>query len=443
MPATVTYDADAAPRRSPDRRARLLDAYTGRQGGAVGVKDAAGNAMAADFTWTFTTRRRRHRRPPGRRAARSWSSPRSANPFSTYYAEILRAEGLNAFATADLSAVTATTLAGYDVVDPRRDAADRAPGHDVHRLGERRRQPDRDAARQAARRPARPDRRGGDARRRVPAGRTRRPRPAPASSTRRCSSTARPTATRSNGATSGRDALLERDDGDANPGGDDARASAPTADRRRRSPTTWRGRSSTRARATRPGRARSATASTPIRSDDLFFGAKAGDVAARLGRPRTRSRSRRPTSSSGCSRTCIADDEPATGSRCRGSGTSRAMLKAVVDHDRRRSRATAARPDASTQYIAASPAGCSVADWECIRGTSYIYPSTPLDQRAGCDGYVARASRSACTSTPDCADYTPATLEDFYARSSTQFATAVPEPAAPVTNRTHCIAWSD
>ena len=29
-------------------------------------------------------------------------------------------------------------------------------------------------------------------------------------------------------------------------------------------------------------------------------------------------------------------------------------------------------------YIADSPAGCSVANWECVRGTSYIYPNTPI-----------------------------------------------------------------
>ena len=34
-----------------------------------------------------------------------------ANPFSTYYAEILRAEGLNAFATSDIAAVTPAVLA--------------------------------------------------------------------------------------------------------------------------------------------------------------------------------------------------------------------------------------------------------------------------------------------------------------------------------------------
>ena len=40
----------------------------------------------------------------------------SGNPFTKYHAEILRAEGLNAFAVADIGSVTAGVLAGYDVV---------------------------------------------------------------------------------------------------------------------------------------------------------------------------------------------------------------------------------------------------------------------------------------------------------------------------------------
>ena len=27
------------------------------------------------------------------------------------------------------------------------------------------------------------------------------------------------------------------------------------------------------------------------------------------------------------------------------------------------------------QFLAESPAGCTVANWECMRGTSYIYPT--------------------------------------------------------------------
>src|SRR5687767_14945332 len=38
------------------------------------------------------------------------------NAFTKYNAEILRAEGLNAFAVADIATVTPAVLAGYDVV---------------------------------------------------------------------------------------------------------------------------------------------------------------------------------------------------------------------------------------------------------------------------------------------------------------------------------------
>ena len=40
----------------------------------------------------------------------------SSNPFSRYYGEILSAEGLNEYLMADISNVTSTTLAAYDVV---------------------------------------------------------------------------------------------------------------------------------------------------------------------------------------------------------------------------------------------------------------------------------------------------------------------------------------
>ena len=40
---------------------------------------------------------------------------KTTNPFSTYLPEILRGEGMNSFDVADVSAVSAATLAGYDV----------------------------------------------------------------------------------------------------------------------------------------------------------------------------------------------------------------------------------------------------------------------------------------------------------------------------------------
>ena len=61
-------------------------------------------------------RRPRCPRPTPRPAARSWSSRPRATSSRHYLAEILQAEGLNAYATADVSALDATLLADYKVV---------------------------------------------------------------------------------------------------------------------------------------------------------------------------------------------------------------------------------------------------------------------------------------------------------------------------------------
>ena len=91
---------------------------------------------------------------------------------------------------------------------------------------------------------------------------------------------------------------------------------------------------------------------------------------------------------------------------------------------------------------ASSPAGCSVADWECVRATSYLYNDTPMtDAQAAAyeaDGFEVGAApqhllqrlhagrRSTATSTSQLA----------------AFAAAWPSVKQPVTNRTHCIVWS-
>ncbi len=85
----------------------------------------------------------------------------SANPFSRYYAEILRAEGLNEFAVTDLSTVNAVDACQLRRRDPRRERPHRRPGEHADQLGPGGRQPDRDAPRHPARRAARPHRRAG------------------------------------------------------------------------------------------------------------------------------------------------------------------------------------------------------------------------------------------------------------------------------------------
>ena len=83
--------------------------------GPDGVRDLAGNALASDFVWSFTTDN------PAPPADDGPGGPilvisSTSNPFSRYYAEILRTEGLNEFTVSDISLVTPAILGAHDVV---------------------------------------------------------------------------------------------------------------------------------------------------------------------------------------------------------------------------------------------------------------------------------------------------------------------------------------
>ena len=89
-----------------------------------------------------------------------------------------------------------------------------------------------------------------------------------------------------------------------------------------------------------------------------------------------------------------------------------------------------------------SPANCSLADWECIRGTSYIYPVHPLTD-AEAATYQAAGFELALHVDTGCTEYTPSSLDAAYSSQLTTFQATYPSLAAPVSQRTHCIAWSD
>lgn len=93
-------------------------------------------------------------------------------------------------------------------------------------------------------------------------------------------------------------------------------------------------------------------------------------------------------------------------------------------------------------YLAASPAGCSVANWECVRGTSYIYHNTPITN-AQAVNYESQGFEVALHINTGCADYTAASLPTIFASELGLFAARYPGVPSPSTNRTHCIAWSD
>ena len=161
-----------------------------------GARDAAGNAMAP-VTWSFETSA-----PPPPPIDAGPGGPMAvvtsdANKSSSYLVEIARAEGLNEFTNRQEHRPHRRPR--WRPTPPSCSVTSRSPtpggGADV--VGRRRRQPGPDAARQPAARPGRAHRADRHRGQRLPAGRAghragrrhRRPR--------RCSSTARPTATRS------------------------------------------------------------------------------------------------------------------------------------------------------------------------------------------------------------------------------------------------------
>jgi VCBS repeat-containing protein len=102
--------------------------------------------------------------------------------------------------------------------------------------------------------------------------------------------------------------------------------------------------------------------------------------------------------------------------------------------------------DRLDQLANLSPPGCSLNDWECFRGTAYIYPETFELFDGGAGGvasYVSQGFEIALHPTTGCLDYTAVSLDQTFAMQLEQLAVKYPSMPAPRTNRTHCIVWSD
>lgn len=117
VPSTVAYDAST--RRAslvPAAALQAMSEYTVTM--TTGIKDTSGNALSAAYSWSFTTEASIAPTAP---LAQGHGGPvllvtKSGQSFTEYYAEILRAEGLNSFTTVDISTVTSAVLASHDTV---------------------------------------------------------------------------------------------------------------------------------------------------------------------------------------------------------------------------------------------------------------------------------------------------------------------------------------
>ena len=94
------------------------------------------------------------------------------------------------------------------------------------------------------------------------------------------------------------------------------------------------------------------------------------------------------------------------------------------------------------QYLAASPTGCSVEDWTCIRSSSYIYPYTPLTD-AQAKQYTDQGFEIGIHVNTGCTDWTPTSFADLLSAQHATFTKNYPSLPPTSSNRTHCVVWSD
>jgi hypothetical protein len=433
VPATISYDALSATATLTPTTLLYGGSYTATlESGASGVKDAAGVPLATDYSWTFTAE------PPPPPVLVLGSS---ANPFSTYASEILLAEGTNAFATADIGGVTAPFLDYFDVIvlgDVALTAGQvtmlsnwvQAGGNLIAFS------PDPQLAGLLGIASA-----GGtlanayllvDSSTAVGSGIT--------AATMQFHGTAdRYTL---NGATSLATLYSNATTATTNPaatlrsvGANGGQAAAFTFDLARSIVYTRQGNPAW------AGQDRDGV--FPVRPDDLFFGARAGDIQPdwvdtnKLPIPQADEQQRFLVN---LIEAMVADRGPIPRFWYLPRGLKAAIVMTGDDHSLG---GTAGR---FNQYLSLSTPGCVVADWQCVRATSYLFPSSPLTN-AQAASYVAQGFEVALHASPTgsltCSDWTPASLETTFTNQLASFEAKYTSVPVSRTERTHCVAWSD
>ncbi len=177
----------------------------------------------------------------------------------------------------------------------------------------------------------------------------------------------------------------------------------------------------------------------PIRPDDLFYGAKVGDIQPdwvdlnKVAIPQADEQQRLLAN-------LIIQMSFTKKPLPRFWYLPRNLKAAVVmSGDDHNGNGTAGRFD---DQIAIGPSGCSVDNWECIRSTSYIYPDNAMTNGQAA-AYDALGFEIGTHISSNCADWTPVSLESFFADQLSAWAVKYSSLPSPVTSRMHCIVWSD
>jgi hypothetical protein len=451
VPATVSYNSDTdTVTLTPTSALQNSATYTVvLEGGSTDprIKDLPGNALAVNFVSSFNTAA-----PPPPSPTAGPGGPilvvsAAANPLSLYYAEILRAEGLNEFAVLDISQVQSSTLAGYDVVvlgdtpltsDQVTMFTNWVNGggnliamHPDPQLAGLLGLVDTGSALSNAY---------------VLMNTTAGPGVGLVGQTIQFHGPAELYTL--NGAISFADLYSNA----STPSGNPAVTANPVGTGIATAFTYDLARSVVYTRQGNPAwNAQARDGLTPMRSDDLFFGNAGFDPEPdwvdfnKIQIPQA-DEQQRLLANLILQMNSIKRPLPRFWYFPRG-------LQAVVvltgdDHGTfyPTGGASAARFD---QLMEASPVGCSVETWQCLRSTAYLFPpsiaSNPLSNAQAADFISAGFEVSVHVDTsPDCSNYTSlSALDADYAAQLSSFASGYPSAPASQTHRMHCVAWSD
>lgn len=431
-PVAGTTSYDAASRSARFQPAGPL-AFSAQYSVTVsGAKDTAGNLMQSE-TWSFATAAAPPPPPEEGPGGPILLVNSSADPFTKYYSEILRNEGLNEFSTVDVTALTASSLTGRDVVivagvglSPGQQAALSDfvnSGGNVIAM-----RPDAQLAGLLGLTPAAGSISDGylgvNTANETAAGITSQTMQFHGTADRYTLNGASTVATLYSNATTATTNPAVTVNGVGANGG---RAAAFTYDLARsvvlsrQGNPTWAGQE-------RDG-------NSPIRSDDQFFGGPLPDWVdlAKVAVPQADEQQRLLAN---LIETMNRHTKPLPRLWYFPKGLKAVVVGTGDDHG---NGGTAGRFD---QYVANSPAGCSVADWTCLRFSSYIYTGTPLSN-AQATSYDQQGFEVGLHVSTGCADYTAAGIENDFATQLPEWQNKYTGLPAPQTNRTHCIPWSD
>ena len=441
----VTYDAPSATATfTPSAGLVPSNTYTATlKSGASGVTDFNGNPLAADFSWSFSTSPVPNNSGPGGPILVISSG---SNPFTRYYSEILSAEGLNEYLVADISTVTSTTLASYDVAilgDMSLTSAQVSMlttwvngGGQLIAM-----HPDKQLAGllgltptssvlsnayllvQTASAPG-----AG-----IVGQSIQFHGPADRYTLNGASTVATLYSNASTPTTSPAVTLARAGSG---------QAAAFTYDLARSIVYTRQGNPAW------SGQARDGQAG-PNRSDDLYFGAASFDPEPdwvdlnKVAIPQADEQQRLLAN---LILQMNAAKKPLPRFWYFPNGAKAVVVMTGDDHGSFYSGSATSQRFGDLQ--AASPAGCSVADWQCLRATSYLFPQSIADNPLTDPQAAALVAQGFeisvhVDSSPTCSNWIPADLDDDYVSVMGSFAAQFPSVPAPKTHRMHCIGWSD